>query len=140
MKTRARTANLIKEFFSSSHYAVVGASNNPTKYGNKVLKWYISNNRPVTPINPNERLIEGLECVPNLSSLISNLNHADVSVSVITPPKITKTILEEAKKLGIKKVWLQPGAEDTECQDFANQAGIDLLSGGPCVLVDGPRL
>ncbi|CAB4403951.1 unnamed protein product [Rhizophagus irregularis] len=96
---------------------LVGASNDPTKYGNKVLKWYISNNRLVTPINPNERLIE-----------------------VITPPKITKTILEEAKKLGIKKVWLQPGAEDIECQDYANQAGIDLLSGGPCVLVDGPRL
>jgi hypothetical protein len=40
MKTRAKTADLIKEFFSSSHYAVVGASNEPTKYGNKVLKWY----------------------------------------------------------------------------------------------------
>jgi hypothetical protein len=39
MNTRAKTTNLIKEFFSSSHYAVVGASSIPTKYGNKVLKW-----------------------------------------------------------------------------------------------------
>ncbi|CAI2163129.1 14765_t:CDS:2 [Funneliformis geosporum] len=140
MKTRAKTANLIKEFFSSSHYAVVGASSVPTKYGNRVLKWYMTNNRPVTPINPNETLIEGLHCVPNLYSLTSNLNHTDISVSVITPPKITKTILEEANKLGIKKVWLQPGAEDTECQEYANQVGIDLICGGPCVLVDGPRL
>jgi len=42
--------------------------------------------------------------------------------------------------LGIKKVWLQPGAEDAECQDYADRVGIDLISGGPCVLVDGPRL
>ncbi len=41
MKTRSKTTNLIKDFFSSSHYAVVGASTAPTKYGNKVLKWYI---------------------------------------------------------------------------------------------------
>ncbi|CAG8557622.1 13651_t:CDS:2 [Funneliformis caledonium] len=135
-----KTANLIKDFFSSSHYAVVGASSVPSKYGNKVLKWYIANNRPVTPINPNETSIEGLQCVPNLYSLISNLNHTDVSVSVLTSPKITKAILEEANKLGIKKIWLQPGAEDTECQDYANQVGINLISNGPCVLVDGPKL
>ncbi|CAG8469986.1 7379_t:CDS:2 [Acaulospora colombiana] len=95
MAIHAETAKLIKNFFSSSHYVVVGASSIPSKYGNKVLKWYINNNYSVTPVNPNEDEIDGLKCVPNLSS-IPNIDPKNISVSVITPPKVSKKILEEA--------------------------------------------
>ncbi|KAG9301326.1 hypothetical protein G9A89_004078 [Geosiphon pyriformis] len=138
-QTRAAIAKLIKNFFSSSHFAVVGASNVPSKYGNRVLKWYILNNRPVTPVNPNETMIEDLECVSSLS-LIPNLDATNTSVSVITPGKVTKQVLEEAAKLGIRRVWLQPGAEYTDCGEFAEHAGIELIYGGPCILVDSPKL
>ncbi|CAG8713473.1 13985_t:CDS:2 [Gigaspora margarita] len=118
MNTRAKTAALIKEFFSSSNYAVVGASTDPSKYGNK------------------EKEIEGLSCVPNLSSL-PNLDPNDTSVSIITQPSVSKDILTEASKLGISRIWLQPGAENVECQEYANKVGLQIISGGPCVLVNG---
>ncbi|CAJ0751212.1 18927_t:CDS:2 [Entrophospora sp. SA101] len=88
----------------------------------------------------NEKIVEGLKTIPNLSSFSSNIPPSKISVSIITPPKITKTILEEAAKLGITKIWLQPGAENLDCQTFAVNNNIKLISGGPCVLVDGPKL
>ncbi|CAG8492790.1 7080_t:CDS:2 [Racocetra fulgida] len=116
MNTRAKTAGLIKEFFSSSNYAVVGASTDPSKYGNK-----------------------GLSCVPNLSSL-PNFEPNNTSVSIITQPNVSKDILKEATKLGITRIWLQPGAENTECQEYAKKVGLQIISGGPCVLVNGVKL
>ncbi|CAG8479717.1 11878_t:CDS:2 [Dentiscutata heterogama] len=119
MNTRAKTAGLIKEFFSSSNYAVVGASTDPSKYGNK-----------------KEAEIEGLSCVPNLSSL-PNIDPNSTSISIITQPNVSKDILKEATELGISRIWLQPGAENVECQEYANKVGLQIISGGPCVLVNG---
>nr|CAG8639270.1 2352_t:CDS:2 [Entrophospora candida] len=112
MITRSKLSGLFNEFFSSEHFFVVGASSDPSKYGNKVLKWYMNNNYPVTAVNPNEKIVEGLKTIPNLSSFSSNIPPSKISVSIITPPKITKTILEEAakelQKFGynlVQKIW-----------------------------------
>jgi hypothetical protein len=81
--------------------------------------------------------------LPNLSALP---NPTDTSVSIITPPKVTKKVLEEAKKLGIPSVWLQPGTYDDEILKYAMtefKAGVGGEGGGGsegwCVLVDGER-
>ena len=65
-------------------------------------------------------------------------------MSIITPPKVTVKVLEEAKKVGIKSVWLQPGTFDDEIlkkamQDFEAAVGGEGGWGGEgwCVLVDG---
>lgn len=65
-------------------------------------------------------------------------------MSIITPPKVTVKVLEEAKKLGIKSVWLQPGTFDDEIlknamKDFEAAVGGEGGRGneGWCVLVDG---
>ncbi|KAF9166759.1 hypothetical protein DFQ26_006973 [Actinomortierella ambigua] len=130
---------LIKEWFSNSQkFAVVGASTNRTKFGNKVLRWYIDNGYTVVPVNPKEKTIEDLACAPNLSSLPGS--PADYYVSIITPPAVTKSVLEEAHKNGIQRVWLQPDVDSPEALAFAAEAGLKVLSGGPCVLVHGiPR-
>ncbi|KAF9114168.1 hypothetical protein BGX27_011524 [Mortierella sp. AM989] len=135
--TTPAAATLIREFFSSAEqkFAVVGASTNRTKFGNKVLRWYIDNGYTVVPVNPKEKTIESLSCVPNLTSLPGN--PSDYHVSVITPPTATKSILEEAHKNGIQRVWLQPDVESPEALTFAKEAGIKILAGGPCVLVNG---
>ncbi|KAF9958820.1 hypothetical protein BGZ65_001172 [Modicella reniformis] len=131
------TGKLIKEFFSSTSqkFAVVGASTNPTKFGNKVLRWYVRHGYQAVPVNPREETIESLACVPNLSSLPGS--PAEYHVSIITPPAVTKSVLEEAHKNGIKRVWLQPDVESPEALAYAKEAGIHVIAGGPCVLVDG---
>ncbi|KAF8938755.1 hypothetical protein BGZ58_000205 [Dissophora ornata] len=135
--TTPAVATLIREFFSSAEqkFAVVGASTNRSKFGNKVLRWYIDNGYTAVPVNPREKTIESLVCAPNLSSLPGN--PADYHVSIITPPAVTKSVLEEAHRNGIQRVWLQPNVDSPEALEYAKEAGIKILAGGPCVLVDG---
>ncbi|KAF9583268.1 hypothetical protein BGW38_009863 [Lunasporangiospora selenospora] len=131
------TATLIREFFSSAEqkFAVVGASNNRSKYGNKVLRWYRENGYIAVPVNPREATIESLACVPNLSSLPGN--PAEYHVSIITPPTVTKSVLEEANKMGIQHVWLQPDVDSPEALAFAKETGLKIIAQGPCVLENG---
>ncbi|KAF9301179.1 hypothetical protein BGZ74_007019 [Mortierella antarctica] len=127
----------VQEFFASptQKFAVVGASSNRAKFGNKVLRWYVDNGYTAVPVNPKEKTIESLDVAHNLSSLPGN--PADYHVSVVTPPAVTKSVLEEAHKNGITSVWLQPDVDSPEAIAFAKEKGIKLIYGGPCVLVIG---
>ncbi|MDB5341159.1 MAG: Rossmann fold nucleotide-binding protein, partial [Planctomycetaceae bacterium] len=75
--------------------------------------------------------VEGLHSYPDLASLPQPVH----GVSIITPPSVTEAIIEQAGKLGIKHVWLQPGAESKQAVSRAAHWGINLISGGPCILV-----
>jgi predicted CoA-binding protein len=125
------SAEKIKQFLSASCFAVVGASADRSKYGNKVLRCYLQNHKPVYPVNPHEQRIEGLACVQKLSGLPSEVQ----SISVITPPSITEKIVKQAIALNIKNIWLQPGAENDLAIKQCQEAGINLIAHGPCLLV-----
>ncbi|KAL1922402.1 uncharacterized protein VTP21DRAFT_9941 [Calcarisporiella thermophila] len=128
---------LMREFFTSARFAVAGASSAPHKFGNKLMRWYIERKLPVTPINPTSATIESISCVPALSHLP---DAAHTSLSVVTPPKVTLQLLQEANQLGIPYVWLQPGSEDEQCVRFAREQKMKVIYGGPCVLRDGDAL
>ncbi|EJT75551.1 hypothetical protein GGTG_05484 [Gaeumannomyces tritici R3-111a-1] len=138
----------VRKFFSSSRFAVVGASSDPDKYGNKVLCWYLQQSLPVTPINTKSKTIEALEkfhdAVPSLSSLPAS-EFTDTSVSIITHPDVTIEILKEACKLRIPAVWLQPGSFDERSlryiREEANFGAVLAGKGGTghggwCILMD----
>ncbi|MFK7789564.1 MAG: CoA-binding protein, partial [Phycisphaeraceae bacterium] len=71
----------VDAFLNGEPFAVIGASTNREKYGNKVLRVYQQNNKPVYPINPRAEEIEGLKAYPDLASL-PELPHG---ISIITP-------------------------------------------------------
>lgn len=96
-----------------------------------VLRAYRQNDLPVFPVNPNAEVVEGLKAYPDLASLPETVH----GVSVVTPPHVTESIIEEAGRLGIKNIWLQPGAESDQAVHRATQLGMNLIFGGPCVLV-----
>jgi predicted CoA-binding protein len=121
----------IQQFFSSPAYAVIGASNNRSKYGNKVLRCYMQHHYTVYPINPNEPVIEGLTALATLTDLP---NHVQ-SISIITPPPITEKIVGQAIEKGIKHIWMQPGAESSTAIEECRNNGITVIAGGPCILV-----
>lgn len=123
-------------FFSSPAFAVVGASKDRTKYGNRLLKWYQVREKNVTPVHPKETDIEGLTPVKALADLSEPTK---TSVSVVTPPKITLSVLEQAKQLDIPALWIQPGAEDENVIKYVEENGLTekVIFGGPCVLVLG---
>lgn len=121
----------IRAFLDGTPHAVVGASRDRSKYGNKVLRVYQQNGREVYPVNPHAIEVEGLTCYPDLASLPKAVH----GISIITPPHVTESIIEQADALGIKNVWMQPGAESKRAIQRAEQAGMNLIAEGPCILV-----
>ena len=121
----------IDVFLASPAFGVAGASTNRDKYGNKVLRCYQMNNRKAVPINPRADQIEGLPCVASVSDLPEDVK----SLSVITPPKISEKIVEEAIARGIEHVWMQPGAESPAAVARCKEAGINVIADGSCLLV-----
>ncbi len=121
----------IQSFLEAGPYAVVGASTDREKYGNKVLRCYQQHGREVFPVNPREAEVEGLPAYPGLAAL-PRLPRA---VSIITPPAVSARVLEEAAALGIRHLWLQPGAESPAVLAAAEALGLEVIAGGPCLLV-----
>ena len=121
----------IEPFLAGSPFAVVGASTNRDKYGNKVLRCYQQNGREVYPVNPRADEIEGLTCFPSLTQLPVQVH----GVSIITPPAISLKLVEEAAELGIQYLWMQPGAESPEVIARGEELGLSLVADGSCLLV-----
>jgi len=121
----------IDAFLNSKTFAVVGASTNRQKYGNKVLRVYQQNGLTVYPINPRAEEIEGLKAYPDLASLPI----VPDAVSIITPPTISERVVEQAVALGVGHVWMQPGAESGRAVALAKENDVNVVFGGPCVLV-----
>ena len=125
------TSEIIDDFLADGPWAVVGASNNREKYGNKVLRAYIQSGRAAWPINPREEKVEGFTAYPDLAAL----PEVPRGISIITPPKVTEAIVEEAANLGVKFVWMQPGAESPRALEIAAEKGIEAIGDGSCLLV-----
>jgi predicted CoA-binding protein len=121
----------IDTFLNGQPHAVVGASRDRSKYGNKVLRSYQQNGMKVYPINPSADEVEGLASFASLSDLPETVH----GISIITPPQITESVVEEAGELGIKQVWMQPGAESQRAVHRATELGMNVIHGGPCLLV-----
>ena len=98
--------------------AVVGASNDPAKYGNVIVRNLAAKGYTVLPVNPRENEIAGLPAYPNLSAIPLPVDIVDI----VTPPAVTKGILEEAARLGLPAVWLQDGSWDDAALEVAAKA------------------
>lgn len=117
-----------------------------------VFAWYLAHGLDATPLNPSSSSIsvrsQSYSTIPSPSSLETP---SDYSLSVITPPKVTRKLLQEARKVGIRAVWLQPGTFDDEILQYvrnewpdAHLAGFHDPPGteahdGWCVLVEGEK-
>ena len=90
--------------------AVVGASNDPKKFGNIILNDLLVRGYDVVPVNPHDERIAGLRVYRSLADVPKPVDIVDV----VTPPSSTLTILRDAELAGIGLVWLQPGSFDAE--------------------------
>lgn len=110
-------------------WAVVGANENPEKYGNMIYKKLKAWGYRVYPVNPKYETIEGDTCYKDLSSIPELPEVIDMVVS----PKRGKLIIEEAAGLGIKDIWLQPGTFDNSLMKLIEEKGLNAVQA--CVLV-----
>jgi len=124
-------AQRIQDFLAGELYAVAGASRDRAKYGNKVLRCYLQHGRRAIPVHPRETEVEGQACVPDLAALPPGVH----GLSIITPPPVTERLVEQAAAAGIRRVWMQPGAESERAVARAQELGLSVIAGGPCLLV-----
>ena len=123
--------NNIKEFLNASTFAVAGASRARSKYGNKVFRALVVSGRTVYPLNPTAPEVEGQTAYAS----IAQLPVVPESLSIVTPPHVTRQVIQQAIAAGVKNIWMQPGAEDDQASQAARQAGLNVIDDGSCVLV-----
>jgi predicted CoA-binding protein len=123
---------LIASFLDRGNiFAVVGVSRDPAKYGHQLYKELRSAGYRVYAVNPNTSEVLGDRCYPSLEALPVK---PDVVVFVV-PPRVTEAAVKTCKKLGVKRVWMQPGSESEAAIDFCRRNGIDVIY-GVCVMVE----
>lgn len=121
----------IERFMQSKSFAVAGASANRAKFGNKVLRCLKQNGYDVTPINPLCDEIEGLSCAKSVQELPNCIK----SLSIITPPQITETVVLQAISKGITNIWMQPGAESVAAIQLCKANNVNVIADGSCLLI-----
>jgi predicted CoA-binding protein len=100
--------------------AIIGASSNRGKYGNKALRAFERQGFRVLAINPNEREVEGHRTYASVLDVAETIDLATVYV----PPHIGVRVIEDLAKKGIAEVWLNPGADGPEVIERARALGI----------------
>ena len=103
--------------------AVVGASSDRTKFGNKALRAFKAEGHNVIPINPNEREVEGMKTYPSVLDVPEAIDMATVYVQ----PDVAMRLLDEFEQKGIPEVWINPGAETDEMIDTARERKTKLI-------------
>ena len=90
--------------------AVIGASSNRSKFGNRAVRAFQQQGYTVVPINPHESEIEGLKSYASVLDVPGTIDMA----SMYLPPEIGEQVIGEIAQKGIAEVWLNPGAESDE--------------------------
>ncbi len=111
--------------------AVVGATDNAMKYGSVIYRDLKRKGYPVYPVNPNRTEVDGDKAYPTLDTL----PESPTIVNIVVPPSVTIRVLRKSLELGLKNVWLQPGAESPESLAFLQEHGFNYLANA-CIMVE----
>jgi len=100
--------------------AVIGASSDRRKFGNKALRAFRHHGDTVIPINPRASEIEGERAYASVLDYPGKIDEA----TVYLPPEIGVNVMDEIAKKGIKVVWLNPGADHDDVVARAQALGL----------------
>ena len=111
--------------------AIIGASRDRSKYGNKSVRAHLQQGYDVYPVNPNADMVEGLTAYANLDDVpVDSLNR----ISVYVPPEVGIGLLDEIQEIGAREVWFNPGSESSALLHRASELGLDIIQA--CSIVD----
>ena len=110
--------------------ALVGASNDKNKYGNKILLELHNKNYNVVPINHREDSIAGLKAYSKVQDLPSRPS----IINFVVPPEIGLIITKELVEEGYDHFWYQPGAESENLSNLLAQENKDFID-DKCIMV-----
>jgi uncharacterized protein len=87
--------------------AVIGASNDRQKFGNRAVRAFREQGYTVVPVNPHEDQVEGLKAY---ASVLDIPGRVDMATFYVTP-EVGEAVIDEVARKGIAEVWLNPGAD-----------------------------
>ena len=103
--------------------AVIGASNNRRKFGNRAVRAYQQQGHTVVPINPHETEVEGLKAYASILDVPGTVD----MVSFYVQPEIGEQVIADVAAKGVREVWLNPGADSDEVIARAKALGIQPI-------------
>ncbi len=103
--------------------AVIGASSDPRKFGNRAVRAFRRQGYKVIPINPHEAQVEGLKTYPSVLDVPDPIDMATFYV----PPEIGETVIREVASKKIPEVWLNPGSESEELIRLARSLKVEPI-------------
>ena len=103
--------------------AVIGASNDRRKFGNRAVRAFVERGYTVVPINPAERGVEGLKAYGSVLDFPGQIDMA----SFYVPPDVGEQVIEEVARKQIPEVWLNPGADAPAVVARARDLGLKTV-------------
>lgn len=103
--------------------AVIGASSDRRKFGNKALRAFEKQGYTVLAINPNEPEVEGHRTYASVLDVPGPIDVATLYV----PPHIGVEVVEQIARKGIPEVWLNPGADGHAVVARARELGLNAI-------------
>jgi uncharacterized protein len=104
--------------------AVIGASSDRNKFGNKALRAFKAEGYTVVPVNPNEPEVEGLKTYASVIDVPQAIDMATVYV----PPEIGINLLADFERKKIPEIWVNPGAESDELLAEAKRRKLNVIA------------
>jgi hypothetical protein len=104
--------------------AVVGASSDRRKFGNKAVRAFQEEGYTVVPVNPNEREVEGISTYASVLDVPGAIDMATVYVQ----PEIGLQLLPEFEEKHIPEIWINPGAESDELLAEAHRRKLNVIN------------
>lgn len=128
--SREEQQRLIADFVNRRRWAVVGASQDRSKFGNRVFRNLRDAGYQVYAVNPKGGEVEGVQAYHALD----DLPEPPEVIDLVVPPAVTNQVVKDAARLGISRVWMQPGAESEEAIAYCTSHGIQVVHGA-CAMV-----
>lgn len=110
--------------------AIVGATDDPAKYGSVIYRDLKHKGFEVFAVNPNRDTVDGDPAYESLEALPDR----PTIVNIVVPPQATMAVLKKAQELGHRNVWVQPGAESPEVMAFLTENDFNYLANA-CIMV-----
>lgn len=120
----------VADFLAHEPWAVVGVSRDPKKFGHTAYKELKARGHRLLPVNPKLESFEGDRCYPTLGALPEGVGGA----LIIVPPAQTEQVVRDALAAGIRRVWMQQGAESDAAIRFCQENGIAEVH-GECIMM-----
>ena len=124
------TMETIRDFFAQEKVAIIGVSTSGRKLSNTVYRELKRKGYEVFAVNPRAKEIQGEACWPN----VRDLPTLPDAVVLMVPPTETDKIVRELAEAGIKRVWMQQGAESSQAVDFCRSHDIAVVA-GECIMM-----